>query len=59
MSEKIQYWWSEDGQWFCILAQDAIGQATVSLTPAEAKHLERSISGVYGREAEARRAKSV
>jgi hypothetical protein len=53
LTEKITYWWSEDGKWFCILAQDA----TVSLTPAEATALERSIGGVYGREAAAKRAR--
>jgi hypothetical protein len=39
MSEKIRYWWSEDRRFFCILANDGIGQATVSLTVEEAEAL--------------------
>jgi hypothetical protein len=41
MSEKIQSWWSEDGQWFCILVNDGVSQSTVSLTADEAKALAR------------------
>ena len=33
---SIKYWWSEDKKWFCILVNDGISQATVSLTPEEA-----------------------
>jgi hypothetical protein len=33
---KIKYWWSEDRQWFCVLVDDGVNQATVSLTPEEA-----------------------
>src|SRR5258705_4380538 len=33
---KIKYWWSEDKKWFCILSDDGINQATVSLTVEEA-----------------------
>lgn len=41
MPEKIKSWWSEDGQWFCILVNDGVNQATVSLTAEEAKGLAR------------------
>jgi hypothetical protein len=34
--EKVKYWWSEDRKWFCILVNDGVNQATVSLTPEEA-----------------------
>lgn len=34
---KIKSWWSEDRQWFCVLVDDGICQATVSLTPEEAQ----------------------
>lgn len=37
--EKIKYWWSEDRQWFCIIANDGNCQATVSLTVEEAEAL--------------------
>lgn len=37
--DKIKSWWSEDGKWFCILANDGMNQTTVSLTRAEAKAL--------------------
>lgn len=39
MSEKIKYWWSEDRQFFCILVNDGISQATVSLDVTEAEAL--------------------
>lgn len=39
MSEKIKAWWSEGGEWFCMLVNDGVNQATVSLTPDEAKFL--------------------
>lgn len=39
MAEKIRYWWSEDRKWFCILIDDGVHQATVSLTPDEADAL--------------------
>lgn len=39
MTEKIKYWWSEDGAWFCIRVDDGTGEATVSLTVAEAEAL--------------------
>lgn len=39
MTEKIKYWWSEDRQWFCILVNDGVSQATVSLTVEEAEAL--------------------
>ena len=39
MTEKIKYWWSDDRQWFCILANDGISQATVSLSVEEAEAL--------------------
>lgn len=35
MNEKIKYWWSEDRQFFCILVNDGISQATVSLSIEE------------------------
>lgn len=41
MHEKIKSWWSEDGKWFCILADDGVSKATISLTPDEAKALAR------------------
>lgn len=37
--EKIKYWWSEDRQWFCILVNDGVSQATVSLSVEEAEAL--------------------
>lgn len=37
--EKIKYWWSEDRKFFCILANDGVSQATVSLTVEEAEAL--------------------
>lgn len=55
MMEKIKYWWSEDGKWFCILACDGAGEATISLTPAEATDLARAITGIYGQDAERKR----
>jgi hypothetical protein len=39
MSEKIKYWWSEDRQFFCILVDDGVAKATVSLTVEEAEAL--------------------
>lgn len=39
MSEKIKYWWSDDRQWFCILANDGTNSATVSLNIEEAEAL--------------------
>lgn len=39
MSEKIKYWWSEDRKFFCILVNDGIAKATVSLTVKEAESL--------------------
>lgn len=39
MSEKIKYWWSEDRQFFCILVNDGVNQATVSLSIKEAEAL--------------------
>lgn len=36
---KIKYWWSEDKKWFCVLLDDGISKATVSLTPEEASLL--------------------
>lgn len=41
MPDKITTWWSEDGKWFCILVDDGVNKATVSLTPDEAKGLAR------------------
>lgn len=37
MTDKIKTWWSKDRKWFCILVNDGISQATVSLTPDEAR----------------------
>jgi hypothetical protein len=37
--QKIKYWWSDDKKWFCILLNDGVSQATVSLTPEEASLL--------------------
>lgn len=39
MTEKIKTWWSEDGKWFCILVNDGVNQATISLTRREARQL--------------------
>lgn len=39
MTEKIKYWWSDDRQWFCILANDGVNQATISLSIEEADEL--------------------
>jgi len=39
MTDKITAWWSDDGRWFCILANDGVNQATISLTPEEAQSL--------------------
>lgn len=39
MSEKIKYWWSEDRKWFCILVNNGVAEATVSLTVEEAEAL--------------------
>jgi hypothetical protein len=36
MTEKAKAWWSDDGKWFCLLVNDGVNQATVSLTPEEA-----------------------
>ena len=41
--DKIKSWWSEDGKWFCLLVNDGVNQATVSLTRAEAKALAGEI----------------
>ena len=41
MPDKIKTWWSEDGKWFCLLVDDGVNKATVSLTPEEAKGLAR------------------
>jgi len=39
MREKLKYWWSEDRQFFCILIDDGIAKATVSLSVEEAEAL--------------------
>lgn len=39
MTEKIKTWWSEDKKWFCMLVNDGVNQATVSLTSQEAAEL--------------------
>jgi hypothetical protein len=36
---SIKYWWSDDFQWFCILADDGASQTTISLTRDEAEAL--------------------
>lgn len=36
---SIKYWWSDDLQWFCILADDGVNQTTVSLTREQAGEL--------------------
>ncbi len=41
--DKIKYWWSEDRRWFCILVNDGIAQATVSLTVEEAEALMEEV----------------
>lgn len=46
-SDKIKYWWSGDREWFCILVNDGISQATVSLTVQEAESLiEAAFAGL-------------
>jgi hypothetical protein len=42
--QKLKSWWSADGQWFCVLVNDGVSQATVSLTPVEAAKLAFSIA---------------
>ena len=42
MTEKVKSWWSGDGQWFCMLVNDGVNQATVSLTPEEAVILSKA-----------------
>lgn len=37
--DKIKFWWSSDRQWFCVLVDDGVSKATVSLTPSEAGDL--------------------
>jgi hypothetical protein len=44
MTEKVKSWWSEDGKWFCMLVNDGVNQATVSLTPEEATALAKDAS---------------
>jgi hypothetical protein len=56
--EKIKYWWSEDGKWFCILVCDGMSEGTISLTPAEAMDLARAVTGIYGQDAERKRSGS-
>jgi hypothetical protein len=41
--EKIKSWWSDDGKWFCILVNDGVNQATVSLTRTEARELSAMV----------------
>jgi hypothetical protein len=41
LTDKIKTWWADEGQWFCILVDDGTCQATISLTPEEAKALAR------------------
>jgi hypothetical protein len=36
---KIKYWWDAEKKWFCIIANDGMNEATVSLTPEEASLL--------------------
>jgi len=43
MMEKIKYWWSEDRQWFCMLVNDGVSQATVSLSIREAEALMEEV----------------
>lgn len=37
--QKIKYWWDADRKWFCILLDDGVNKATVSLTSEEASLL--------------------
>lgn len=48
MTEKIKYWWSEDRQFFCIIANDGTTQATVSLTVEEAEALLAEVQQTPG-----------
>lgn len=43
MTDKIKSWWSENGKWFCILVNDGVSQATVSLDPYEAHKFAQEI----------------
>ncbi len=43
---KIKTWWSDDGKWFCVLVDDGVSKATVSLTPEEAAELRKSAEPV-------------
>lgn len=36
---SVKYWWSDDFRWFCLLVDDGVNQATVSLTPEQAQEL--------------------
>ena len=36
---SIKYWWSSDRKWFCVLVDNGVSQATVSITPEEADAL--------------------
>lgn len=42
MLDKVKSWWSDDGEWFCMLVNDGVNQSTVSLTPEEAASLSQS-----------------
>lgn len=44
MTEKIKHWWSSDKQWFCILVNDGVNNATVSLAAGEAAELSAALS---------------
>ena len=41
--QKLKAWWSEDKNWFCILLDDGINQATISLTVEEAEALKSTL----------------
>lgn len=43
MTDKITSWWSSDSKWFCILVDDGVNKATVSLNASEVEALRDSI----------------
>jgi hypothetical protein len=48
VDEKIKYWWSGDRKFFCILVNDGVSQATVSLTVEEAEALMSEVMQTPG-----------
>lgn len=40
---SVKYWWSDDFKWFCLLVDDGVNKATVSLTPEQAQPLSARV----------------